>query len=222
MGDQFRENAPLGWTVLVLIMAALLGGLGYLYAQVPGWMSFLETVEHQGWFHAFAYKGNQGVRVRRGTIVGILAIGLCGIVSMIWHKFFGIERPDAPNDWYWLVPYADNPGMITFIPLMFKFHLLMPIVLGVVVVWVAWRVVNIPTFADFLIATEAEMNKVSWTNRRRLMQDTVVVLTTVILFTSFLFVVDVVLIKVLSAPVIKVLMIDPKKAQEEQQKTATW
>ncbi len=32
--------------------------------------------------------------------------------------------------------------------------------------WLAWRVVNVPSFADFLIATEAELNKVSWTTRR--------------------------------------------------------
>jgi preprotein translocase SecE subunit len=57
--------------------------------------------------------------------------------------------------------------------------------------WVAYRLVNHPTFADFLIATEAEMNKVSWTPRRRLIQDTIVVLTTVLILTLFLFVVDV-------------------------------
>ena len=32
-------------------------------------------------------------------------------------------------------------------------------------VWVAFRVVNMPRFADFLIAVEAEMNKVSWPTR---------------------------------------------------------
>ena len=32
---------------------------------------------------------------------------------------------------------------------------------------------------DFLIATEAEMNKVSWTTRKRLVKDTIVVLVTV-------------------------------------------
>ena len=41
------------------------------------------------------------------------------------------------------------------------------------------------------IATEAEMNKVSWPARRRLVQDTIVVLTTVFLFTVFIFLVDV-------------------------------
>ena len=44
----------------------------------------------------------------------------------------------------------------------------------------------------------------------------------VILFTMFLFVVDIIWIKVLSAPGIQVLLIDPKQAQKEQQETAKW
>jgi preprotein translocase SecE subunit len=222
MVQQFPEDPAVGWTVLAVVIGALLAGAGYVYAMFPGWMGFLETVEHQGWFHAHAFKGNQGVRVRRGTIVGALAVGVCGIITLISHTFFGRERPDAagnllPNDWYWSIPYASQD-----FPLMFKVHFMMPIVLGVLLFWIAWRVVNIPAFADFLIATEAEMNKVSWTNRKRLGQDTVVVLTTVFLFTAFLFIVDVIWIKVLSAPGIQVLLIDPKQAQKEQQETAKW
>src|SRR5262249_36671925 len=36
-----------------------------------------------------------------------------------------------------------------------------PLLLLAGAIWAAWRVVNMPTFADFLIATEAELNKVS-------------------------------------------------------------
>ena len=106
------------------------------------------------------------------------------------NRFFGSERADAANDWYWLVPYAQRPTEIVYVPLMFKVHVLMPMLLGVLLLWVAWRAVNIPGFADFLVATEAEMNKVSWTNRRRLFQDTIVVLVTVFLMAVFLFLVD--------------------------------
>jgi preprotein translocase subunit SecE len=38
----------------------------------------------------------------------------------------------------------------------------MPGVLAVFGLWAAYRVVNLPVFADFLIAVEAEVNKVSW------------------------------------------------------------
>src|ERR1043166_2366629 len=175
IGDKLNIEEPgVGWAVFIGIIAVCLGGAGYVYAMVPGWVAFLEAVEHQGWFHAYAYKGNQGVRVRRGTIAGVLAVGVTGIITMVTHNYFGRERFNdqgavIANDWYWTIMYSEPEKII---PLMFKVHLLMPIVLGVLLMWVAWRVVNIPAFADFLIATEAEMNKVSWTTRKRLGQDT--------------------------------------------------
>jgi len=56
--------------------------------------------------------------------------------------------------------------------------------------WVIFRIVHFPPFAEFLIATEAEMNKVSWTNKEDLIRATTVVLTTVVLMAVFLFLVD--------------------------------
>jgi len=67
----------------------------------------------------------------------------------------------------------------------------LPMLLALASLWLSYRVVNYPVFADFLIATEAELNKVSWTTRKRLVQDTIVVLVTVVLLTVFLLVVDV-------------------------------
>ena len=43
-------------------------------------------------------------------------------------------------------------------------------------VWVSYRLVNVPGFADFLIAVEAEMNKVSWPTRTELFRSSIVVL----------------------------------------------
>ena len=51
-----------------------------------------------------------------------------------------------------------------------------------------FRIVHFPPFAEFLIATEAEMNKVSWTNKDDLIRATTVVLVTVVLMAVFLFV----------------------------------
>jgi preprotein translocase subunit SecE len=56
--------------------------------------------------------------------------------------------------------------------------------------WVIFRIVHFPPFAEFLIATEAEMNKVSWTSKDDLIRATTVVLATVVLMTVFLFMVD--------------------------------
>jgi preprotein translocase SecE subunit len=82
-----------------------------------------------------------------------------------------------------------------------------PLLLLAVSVWLSWRIVNMPMFADFLIATEAELNKVSWTTQRKLMQDTVVVLVTVVLMAGFLFAVDQAWRIALSWEYIKVLQI---------------
>lgn len=216
----FSEDSPaVGYLMMAVIFALPVAAAGYVYLAIPGWRGFMETLEHYGFFHAESYKGNQGVRVRRGTIAGILAVGATGIVTMVTHRLFGYDRPDYSNDWYWTVPFS-NPTQYVY--LMFKVHTIMPILLGILLLWVAWRVVNIPAFADFLIATEAEMNKVSWTNRKRLVQDTIVVLVTVFLFTMFLFVVDIVWIKILNAPYIQVLIYDPKEKEKQQQETAKW
>lgn len=67
----------------------------------------------------------------------------------------------------------------------------LPALLALITLWFAWRIVNQPTFADFLIATEAELNKVSWVTRRQLYQDTIVVLVTVVLMTIFLLLADI-------------------------------
>jgi preprotein translocase SecE subunit len=88
--------------------------------------------------------------------------------------------------------------------------------------WMSWRIVNWPAFADFLIATEAEMNKVSWTTRKRLVQDTIVVLVTVILLTVFLFVVDILWIRILSNPWVYVLQIDPMKERAKLKEQSQW
>ena len=48
--------------------------------------------------------------------------------------------------------------------------------LGAVGIWFGYRIVNYSVFADFLIAVEAEMNKVSWPTRRELWNASVVVM----------------------------------------------
>jgi preprotein translocase SecE subunit len=93
-------------------------------------------------------------------------------------------------------------GGVTLLP---DLQFTIPLLLIAATLWFAWRAVNYPTFGDFLIATEAEINKVSWTSRRALFRDTIVVLTTLVLLTLFLFVVDVFWSWLLSREVVGVL-----------------
>ncbi len=65
-----------------------------------------------------------------------------------------------------------------------------PVAVGALLGWAVFRLVQYPPFVEFLIATEAEMNKVSWTSRDDLQRATSVVLITVLLMAVFLFGVD--------------------------------
>ncbi len=56
--------------------------------------------------------------------------------------------------------------------------------------WVGYRLINWPTFADFLIAVEAEMNKVSWPTKAELWRSVVVVIILIFLLALLLFAFD--------------------------------
>ncbi|TVS14546.1 MAG: preprotein translocase subunit SecE [Planctomycetaceae bacterium] len=53
--------------------------------------------------------------------------------------------------------------------------------------WISYRIVNLPRFADFLIAVEAEMNKVSWPSRTELYRASVVVIFVMLAMATLLF-----------------------------------
>lgn len=65
-----------------------------------------------------------------------------------------------------------------------------PVVLWVFFAWIAFRVVNVPRFADFLVSVESELEKVTWPARREVLQATVVVLATMFSLGLFLFLID--------------------------------
>ena len=54
-------------------------------------------------------------------------------------------------------------------------------------VWFAYRIVNFPKFADFLISVEAEMNKVSWPSRTELVRSSIVVIVVIGILVLILF-----------------------------------
>ena len=219
--DPGGDFSMVGVMTTMIVVGAMGAGVAWLFTR-PGFGRWLIRIEDQGWFHAVSYKGNQGVRVRRGTIMALLTVGVCGIITLVSSRSLGSGRL-AANDWLWELPFTVNDaGELLYVPIMHKIHITVPILLAVVTLWISWRVVNWPAFADFLIATEAEMNKVSWTTRRRLVQDTIVVLVTVFLFTAFLFFVDVLWIKILTNPWIHVLQIDIKEAFQKQQEKTQW
>lgn len=186
----FGSRAPaVGIAVTAAVGALLLVGVGTLLLPGRG-QTWLERLDEQGWFSWTTYKRSQGQRVRRGTMLGILVLAGCGIYTLLNHR----TLETGARDWRIPVPFSAGHSFVLLPDLQFT----VPILLALASFWIAWRVVNFPVFTDFLIATEAELNKVSWTTRKRLIQDTIVVLVTVFLLTFFLFVADVVWAQVLT------------------------
>ena len=159
------------------------------------------ALDEAGWFSTDTYKRTQGLRVRRLTVLGLLLILGSGVWTLMNHNWLPhngsvkVDGADISNrfgDWVVGGTVSDRPTRLidgfTILP---DLALTVPLVLIAASLWLAWRVVNYPMFADFLIATEAEINKVSWSTRKSMIRDTIVVLTFLVLITVFLFVVDI-------------------------------
>lgn len=115
------------------------------------------------------YKPDQGKWTRLGTFVGL------GLL-VAWGAIFLRERLQIyrGNEW-WNMVVTDG------IPLLFA------VALGVLAWWVSY---SNRTSSDFMIATEGEMKKVSWSTRRELIGSTKVVIMFTILLAVLLFFVD--------------------------------
>lgn len=115
-------------------------------------------------FEAGLYKRSQGRIARQATFAVLAGCVILGC---------------------WRLSYQ----LMQFGPL---WQFLLPMALGAVGVWICFRAINFPQFADFLIAVEAEMNKVSWPARDVLFRSTVVVMFTIFALAAILFLYDVI------------------------------
>ena len=110
------------------------------------------------------YKPNQGRLVRQGTFIAVAVVAAFGAFTLSNGPLGDSEEK------------AIRVGV--------------PLAVWAVTCWIAFRAVNIPRFADFLVSVESELEKVVWPARREVMQATVVVLVTMLFLGVFLFVVD--------------------------------
>ncbi len=62
--------------------------------------------------------------------------------------------------------------------------------LGLVCIYLVWRLINKPANVDFLIATDSEMKKVNWTSRKDLIGSTKVVIVFMFFIATFLALAD--------------------------------
>jgi preprotein translocase subunit SecE len=120
------------------------------------------------------YKRGQGQRMRWLTTGGIALLALWCSLSIYWE--LEASRPDGwtPAQWVWVVHCV-------------------PLAVFGIIMWITFRIVwGWPRFGEFLIATEAEMNKVSWAKWDQIRQATIVVLIVVVLMASYFYIVDVI------------------------------
>jgi len=118
------------------------------------------------------YKPEQGNRVRVGTFVGLLALAISG-AAFLYNR---LEVFSGDEVWQILVTVG--------IPILFL------VVFSAVAAWVTFF--NRRS-GDFMIATDGEMKKVSWSSRREVIGSTKVVIILTLLMAALLFFVDVVL-----------------------------
>lgn len=197
--------------VIAGLLAFVLAVAAFRFLTGPRGRDWSVALEEQGWFSTASYKRSLGVRVRRLTMLGILLLGGSGIYSLMFQGMI-------PSSWVLELPF-EQPSRVTVLE---DAPYVVPILLTAAILWFAWRTVNVPTFAEFLIATEAEMNKVSWTPRKRLFQDTVVVLATTLLLAFFLLVVDLFWGWLLSRETIGVLPSRKPPTEVEQVQQVKW
>jgi preprotein translocase subunit SecE len=120
------------------------------------------------------YKQKQGRIVRQLTCLAIwLACWLGG-----WQLF------EAMGAWGTPAASGENAGFWQ------SARYWLPLTLVAAGMWFGYRLVNWPRFADFLIAVEAEMSKVSWPTKTELYRASMVVIFTMAFLAILLFCYD--------------------------------
>lgn len=116
-------------------------------------------------FASTIYKRNQGRMVRQVTCLAIWI----AVVTGVWrlHSLVIMNMLGSKAIGYLIAVAIGGFGM-----------------------WFAYRLVNWPKFADFLISVEAELNKVSWPSWRELNRASMVVIFTIFFMATILFAYD--------------------------------
>lgn len=109
------------------------------------------------------YKRNQGRLARRLTGAAVAAIAILGAWAL--RNSFLIGSNSA-------IQYG------------------IPLTIGAFGCWLGFRVMHHPKIAEFLIATESEVEKVHWPDRPHVHRATIVVMVTMLLMGAMLFVFD--------------------------------
>ena len=120
------------------------------------------------------YKRQQGRVTRQVTFAAVsLALGL-GVwrLAQVLPLWLGGDASSS---------FGDELGLVRF---------LVPGLLMAAGIWLAFRIVQTPAVADFLIAVETEMTKVSWPARDEVMRSSIVIIFLIFILAGILAVYD--------------------------------
>ena len=115
------------------------------------------------------YKKGQGVYTRVGTAISVGLLTVLGC-NALRGKLGALSLDPQHKVWV-------QNGI--------------PTVILLILAWLIYKILNGPRVAAFMIATEGEMKKVSWSTRKEIITSTKVVLITVFLMATLLAGVDV-------------------------------
>lgn len=118
-------------------------------------------------FQSSVYKPNQGRIVRQFTVLAIWIVVALGTWSLYSTLSGGADS---------------NNAIAVGVPT--------ALLLGGL--WIGYRLINWPRFADFLIAVEAEMKKVTWPSKDEVKRASVVVILTILILAVSLFLFDII------------------------------
>lgn len=124
-------------------------------------------------FQTSLYKRTQGQLTRQVTC-GVVWVTVALAAWRVWDFLTGVTMPSSLRN-------AENFVEVG-----------VPALMLVVGLWLGVRLVNMPRFADFLIAVEAEMNKVSWPSRGELIRSSLVVIFVIFAMAGTLFAFDII------------------------------
>jgi preprotein translocase subunit SecE len=129
----------------------------------------------QGLFSSGVYQWKQGKVLRRSTAGAIVLTCVLASQALYHSVLYDLGTVGS------VLPSL--PATFRQMPLGY----LIVAVMNLVGVWLAFRAINYPVFADFLIDVESEMTKVTWPTWAELQRATVVVLGTMFIFSALLF-----------------------------------
>jgi len=123
------------------------------------------------------YKPTQG-RITRQVTGGAIWLAFAICAWRWWQVPLGLD---------WLSSFAGVESEKSVLEVL---RWVGPSILLLVGLWTGYRIVNYPRFADFLIAVEAEMNKVMWPSQDELVRSSVVVIILLLAFAGLMYVFD--------------------------------